>query len=354
MTRRTPPERVVVSLCVYENGASRAFHESVNHVVSSAMSPYGSESSGRRWTPPERVVMSLYGSGSCGSRRTLERIVMSAYGGGISGSHQTLAERHLFAWLQHKRAVMRPYVRGIWSSIYSFAKQSFAEQKCEAQWTAHAGFGMSTCGSSVSYDANSVHLHAASCAGANHPYAHAMHYIPSSSVSSLSSSGLNYPHRGGWYQNRFVLRYVRHNRLDGWYAFEDLWKAHPELTFLEIQKKAYADHSARELAHARDWFYSFARRRALHPIMPFLRMPVGQVRHAGELWMHVHQLCHAGVPAGAELVHHFQRYKPADEVGAVQRVFNTADISRATKYHAWCHLYWALPLVICMKKIHLE
>ena len=60
-------------------------------------------------------------------------------------------------------------------------------------------------------------------------------------------------------------------------------------------------------------------------------MPVGQVRHAGELRMPVYQLCHAGVPAGAELVHHFQRYKPANEMGTVQRVFNTADISRATE-----------------------
>ena len=95
MPRWTPPERVVRSLCVYKNGASRAIHESVNHVVSSAMSPYGSESSGRRWTPPERVVMSLYSSGSCGSHHyTLKRIVMSMYGGGISGSRQTLTERH--------------------------------------------------------------------------------------------------------------------------------------------------------------------------------------------------------------------------------------------------------------------
>jgi hypothetical protein len=46
-------------------------------------------------------------------------------------------------------------------------------------------------------------------------------------------------------------------------------------------------------------------------------MPKGQVRHAEELWMPVYQLCHAGVPPGAELVHHFQRYKLEDEVGAV-------------------------------------
>ena len=64
-----------------------------------------------------------------------------------------------------------------------------------------------------------------------------------------------------------------------------------------------------------------------------------QLCHAGELRMPVYQLCHAGVPAGAELVHPFQRYKPADEVSAVQRVFNTADISRATEYRSWCHLY---------------
>ena len=113
------------------------------------------------------------------------------------------------------------------------------------------------------------------------------------------------------------------------------------MTFLEIQEKAFADHCARELARARDWFNSFARRRARHPIGPFLRMPKGQVRHA------------EGVPPGAELVHHFQSHKLADEVGAVQRVINTADISRATEYRSWCHSYWALPLVVfmMMKKI---
>ena len=68
MLRRTPPERVVVSLCMYENGASRAILESVNHIASSVttITPYGSGSSGRcwtapeglRWAPLERVVMS--------------------------------------------------------------------------------------------------------------------------------------------------------------------------------------------------------------------------------------------------------------------------------------------------------
>ena len=189
--------------------------------------------------------------------------------------------------------------------------------------------------------------------GANHPYAHAMHYFASTSISSLSSSGLSYPHRGEWYQNRFVPRYVWHNRFDGWYAFEDLRKAQPELAFLEIQKKAYAGHSARELARARDWFYDFARKRSLHPIGLFLRMPKGRVRYAEELLMPDYQLCHAGVPPGAELVHNFQAYKLADEVGAVQRVFDTADISRATVYRSWCHSHWALPLVVfmMMKKI---
>ena len=165
MLRRTPAGRVVVSLCMYENGASRAILESVNHVVSSVttITPYGSGSSGRCWTAPERVTMGPARKG-CDDGSGLKEPL-------INGLEKD-----------------RTYVRGICSSIYSFAKQCFAEQKCEAQWTAHAGFGMSTCGSSVSYDANSVHLHAASCAGANHPYAHAMHYIPSSSVSSLSSS----------------------------------------------------------------------------------------------------------------------------------------------------------------------
>ena len=130
---RTLPSRVVVVLCyrdmyVCSAGFSVLLSKSPcstweqHRVVSSAMSPYGSGSSSRRWTPPERVVMSLYVSGSCGSRRTPERIVMSAYGGGISGSRRTLAESPPSAQIQRERAVMRPYVRGIWSSIYSFAK----------------------------------------------------------------------------------------------------------------------------------------------------------------------------------------------------------------------------------------
>ena len=85
--------------------------------------------------------------------------------------------------------------------------------------------------------------------------------------------------------------------------------------------------------------FIFVERRAHHPIVPFLRMPVHQLCHTGELMMPVYQLCHAGVPTGAELVHSFQRYELTNEVGAVQRVFNTADISRATEYRSRCHLY---------------
>ena len=40
MPWQTPLKRIVVSLCMYENGASHAIHESVNRVALSVMSPY--------------------------------------------------------------------------------------------------------------------------------------------------------------------------------------------------------------------------------------------------------------------------------------------------------------------------